>query len=43
MGGLEWAALETVADVLGVQDIEALIEDITTIREWQKNRTTTDD
>lgn len=42
MGGLEWAALETVTDVLGINDIEALIEDLTTIRDWQNNRNKND-
>lgn len=42
MGGLEWSALETVTDVLGVRDIEALIEDLATIRDWQNNRNKTD-
>lgn len=42
MDGLDWAALETVADVLGINDIEALIEDCTTIRDWQKNRKNSD-
>jgi hypothetical protein len=42
MRGLEWAALPTVAEMLGVRDIEALIEDLATIRDWQNNRKNSD-
>lgn len=39
MGGLDWAALPVVAEMLGVNDIEALITDLTVIRDFQ-NRST---
>ena len=39
MGGLDWAALPVVAEMLGVNDIEALIADLTVIRDFQ-NRST---
>lgn len=35
MGGFDWAALPVVAEMLGVQDIEALVTDLTVIREFQ--------
>lgn len=35
MGGLDWAALPVVAEMLGMQDIEALVTDLTAIREFQ--------
>ena len=35
MGGLDWQALPVVAEMLGVCDIEALIADLVTIRDWQ--------
>ena len=39
MGGLDWQALPVVAEMLGVQDIEGLIADLTVIRDFQ-NRST---
>jgi len=35
MGGLDWAALPVVAEMLGLHDIEALVTDLTAIREFQ--------
>ena len=35
MGGLDWAALPTVAAMLGIEDIEPLVVRLTTIRDWQ--------
>jgi hypothetical protein len=35
MGGMEWAALETVAEMLGVEDVELFVVRLTTIRDWQ--------
>jgi hypothetical protein len=32
-GKVDWAGLELVAEVLGIQDIEALIADLLTIRD----------
>jgi len=37
MGGLDWAALPVVAEMLGVRDIEGLVADLVAIREF-KNR-----
>ena len=36
MGGLDWLALPVVADMLGLQDIERLVADLATIRDWYK-------
>lgn len=33
MGGLDWGALETVGNLLGVQDYEQLIGDLALIRD----------
>lgn len=38
MGGLDWKAMDTVTELLGIRDIEALIGDLVTIRDWQKER-----
>ena len=35
MGGLDWAALPVVAEMLGVKDIEALVTDLSVIRDFQ--------
>lgn len=35
MGGLDWMAIETVGEMLGVQDYEQLINDLTIIRDSQ--------
>lgn len=32
-GKVDWSGLELVAEVLGIQDIEALIADLLTIRD----------
>ena len=32
MGGLEWAALDVVCDVLGVEDVETLIAQLIVLR-----------
>lgn len=36
MGGLDWHALPVVAEMLGITDIEALLLDLTTIRDTQR-------
>ena len=38
MGGLDWIAMDTVTELLGIRDIDALIGDLVTIREWRKER-----
>jgi len=35
MGGIDWAALPVVAEMLGVNDIEGLVTDLTAIRDFQ--------
>lgn len=35
MGGIEWGALEVVAEMLGVTDIEVLIVQLCAIRDHQ--------
>lgn len=37
MGGLDWAAVPTVADLLGIHDVEMLIMQLVAIRDWQRN------
>ncbi len=36
MGGLDWAALPVVADLLGYEDIEILIAQLVAIRDHKK-------
>ncbi len=38
MGGMDWTALELVAEMLGVRDIESWIADLATIRDWHNRR-----
>lgn len=38
MGGLDWAALPVVAEMLGVRDIEGLVGGLITIRDHHRNR-----
>lgn len=38
MDGLDWQAIEMVAELLGVRDLEALVADLVVIRDWRKNR-----
>lgn len=39
MGGLQWEALETVAALLGIEDIESFVVRLAAIRDWhQQNR-----
>jgi hypothetical protein len=35
MGGLDWQALDVVAELLGVDDIECLVVQLLTIREYK--------
>lgn len=32
MGGLDWAALDWVIEILGVDDVETLVHDLMTMR-----------
>jgi len=36
MAGLDWAALPTVAEMLGIDDIESLVYQLIIIRDWKK-------
>lgn len=36
MGGIEWAALDSIAELLGVKDVDLLIRQLVVIRESQK-------
>jgi hypothetical protein len=38
MGGIDWAALPVVAEMLGIHDIETLIYHLTLIRDTQRER-----
>jgi len=35
MGGLDWAALPTVAAMLDVDDVDLLVRGLVQIRDWQ--------
>ena len=36
LGGLEWQGIETVAEMLGLRDIERLVAELTVIRDFQR-------
>lgn len=36
MGGIDWAALPVVAEMLGVADVDQLVRQLVTIREFHK-------
>lgn len=38
LGGMDWAGMETVAEMLGITDIDALIVRLATIRDWTTRR-----
>lgn len=38
MGGMDWTALPIVCEVLGVEDVELLIRQLTLIRDAQNGR-----
>lgn len=35
MRGIEWAALPTVIDLLGITEVDLFIAELVAIREWQ--------
>lgn len=37
MGGLDWAALPTVVELLGIEDLEPFITQLVAIRDWQRD------
>jgi hypothetical protein len=36
LGGIDWSGLPVVAEMLGIDDIEQLVRDLVTVREFQK-------
>ena len=38
MGGLDWAALPVIAEMLGIDDIETLVLQLVAIRDAQRER-----
>lgn len=38
MGGIDWAGLPVVAEVLGIEDVERLIVDLCAIRDYQERK-----
>lgn len=38
MGGIDWAGLPVVVEVLGVTDVDRLVRQLVTIREFHKRR-----
>lgn len=37
MGGLDWAALPVVAEMLGVHDIESFVVTLAAVRDWNRD------
>lgn len=37
MGGMDWRAVEIVAEMLGVSDIERFVISLVAVRDWQKD------
>lgn len=42
MRGLDWAALDIVAEMIGISDVELFIAQLMTIRNWQHDNPTED-
>lgn len=38
MGGIDWAALPVVAEILGIEDIEAFVVQLVAIRDSMKEK-----
>lgn len=38
MGGIDWAGLPFVCDVLGIEDVETLITQLVAIRDFQNRK-----
>jgi hypothetical protein len=38
LGGLEWAGIDRIADMLGIDDRDALVLGLITIRKWKANQ-----
>lgn len=38
MGGIDWAALPHVAEMLGYQDIELMVAQLAAIRDFQRDK-----
>lgn len=44
MGGdIDWAGLPIVADIIGIEDVEALLMQLVVIRDWKRNNPTESD
>lgn len=38
MGGIDWSALPIVAEIIGITDMEELVEQLVEIRAWNRNQ-----
>lgn len=38
MGGLDWSALESVAELIGITQIDVLVAQLAAIRDFQSSR-----
>lgn len=38
MDGLNWAALEPVAEMLGITDMESFIAQLVALRDWKRDQ-----
>ena len=36
-GAIDWTALSVIAEMLGVEDVEAFVVRLAAIRDWQQN------
>jgi hypothetical protein len=36
LGGLDWAGLPVAAEMFGVDDVDSLVRDLVTIRDYQR-------
>lgn len=39
MGGIEWDGIEVVAEILGIEDVEMLVRNLVSIRDFQNKQT----
>ncbi len=38
LGGLDWAGLPVVAEMLGIEDVESLVRSLITVRDYQRKK-----
>lgn len=38
MGGIEWAAIPLVAEMLGIQDIDLFVRQLVALRKWNDDQ-----